>query len=174
MSDEKVEKVEKKDNTPVESAEKPESPAGNESPEEKAEEKPDIKLSKFADIFVTESDTFDIAVKYYKKEDRLIVVAVDDEFDENVECTEFEVIFKYPDQGDTSKISSQVSRLGSNPEELDVREFMGLEFARILCLIRSWTIDSDMTNQSLMKLHPKIVKSLINQVRDKIGMDGII
>ena len=48
--------------------------------ENKKPEKPKIKLSKFADIFVTESDTFDILVKYYKKDGDLIVCEVDDAF----------------------------------------------------------------------------------------------
>ena len=131
--------------------------------------------STFSDIFVTESDTFEIKVQYYKQDDVILVADVDDSFDSKKDCKEFSITFKYPDQGDSSKIAGRVARMGSGGlEDLDVREFLNLEFARVLCLIRSWTIDQDLTNQNILKLHPKIVKAIITQVREKLGMDGII
>jgi len=144
-----------------------------EVPEAKTSEK-EIKLSKFSDIFITDSDTFDITVKYYKKDDQLIVSEVDDDFDEKTPYGSFVATFKYPDQGDSGRIGNKSLAFKGGIEELDVREFLGLEFSRVLCLIRKWTIDKNLTNQSILSMHPKIVKSLINQVRIKIGTDGII
>jgi len=146
--------------------------------EKKPEEKKKPKLSKFADIFVTEQDTFDITVQYYKEAEDLIVCEVDDAFSESHECIEFVVTFKYPNQGDATLIgstaSSMAGNLGTSLESLDIRDFLSLELARVLTLVRKWTIDKDLTNQSFLNLHPKVVKSIITQVRNKIGMDGII
>jgi len=179
MSDEKkaedtIAQEEPKVEQVVELEEAEKKPEGLEKPEEIEEKKDKIKLSEFSDIFVTESDTFDVVVRYYKKEDVLIVSDVDDDFDDKVSCSSFTATFKYPDQGDAGRIGTQSLSLKGGLEELDVREFLGLEFSRVLCLIRKWTIDQDLTNSAILKLHPKIVKSLINQVRIKIGTDGII
>lgn len=141
----------------------------------KQEEKPKIKLSKFADIFITESDTFDIKIQYYKQDGNVIVSGIDDIFDIKNECSEFTATFKYPDQGDYTSISN-TAKLKTNGvgDNVDVMDFLALEFTRILCLIRKWTIDQPLTNDVIMKMHPKIVKALINKIRDKIGTDGII
>ena len=150
---------------------------GNEGTKDEVK-KEKVKLSKFSDIFITEKDTFDVVVKYYKDEDTLMVSEVDDAFDSDKECFEFSATFKYPDQGDATTISAQASsfsgRINGSLDNLDIREFMGLEFGRLVTLIRKWDVDKDLNNQNIMNLHPKIVKSLIAQVRSKIGMDGII
>ena len=155
-------KQEMKEEVKEESVETPKSDAKN------------ISKSEFDDIFVTESDTFDITIKYYKKDDILLVEDVDEAFDSKVPCKQFNLTFKYPDQGDSTKITAQAIKFGNSLEELDVREFLNLEFTRVLCLVRKWTLDQDLTNQNILKLHPKIVKAIISLVRDKIGTDGII
>jgi len=144
----------------------------------KESSKKKIKLSTFSDIFITESDTFDIEVSYYKDGDEMLVSDVDDRFDsKRDDLNSFVITLKYPDQGDYSAISAQaqVGQVNSNGlENLDIRDYLTLEFARVLCLMRKWTIDVDLSHSRMVKLHPKIVKSIINQVRNKIGTDGII
>jgi len=146
--------------------------------DKKETKKEKVKLSIFSDIFITESDTFDIEVSYYKDGEELIVSEVDDRFDPKREdLNSFVITLKYPDQGDYSAISAQakVGYVNSNGlENLDIRDYLTLEFSRILCLMRKWNIDVDLSHAKLVKLHPKIVKSIINQVRTKIGTDGII
>lgn len=132
------------------------------------------KSNEFSDIFVTESDTFKVKVRYYKNDADILVDGVDDDFDPKQSCKEFSVVFKYPDQGDSKKITAQVTKMGNSLEELDVRAFMNLEFARVLCLIRSWDIGHDLITSNIFKLNPKIVKSMTDQVRERLGMSGII
>jgi len=141
--------------------------------EEVKEIKPEIKLSKFADIFVTEENTFDVTVRYYKEKEDLIVEGVSDSFDNKVDSIQFSATLKYPSQGDYAIIYSNIDNM-SPGEEMGVREFLKIEFSRLACLLRSWTIDEKVSNIALMKMHPAIIKSMIGQIRDKIGMDGII
>ena len=159
------EKAEEKDVPHPEEEEKKE--------EEKSEEKK-IKVSKFEDIFITENHTFDIVVKYYKKDDKLYVDQVDDEFDQKETYKDFSVTFKYPDQGDTARITAAASSISPNAENIDVRDLINLEFSRVLCLVRKWTLDQPVNNNNILKLHPKIIKGIVVQMRDLIGMDGII
>jgi len=144
-----------------------------EVPEAKTSEK-EIKLSKFSDIFITEKDTFDIVVKYYKKDGVLYVKEVDDEFDDKEPCIDFSITFKYPDQGDTARITTGANRISADIENIDVRDLINLEFSRVLCLIRKWVLDKKLTNENILQLHPKIIKAIVVQIRDLIGMDGII
>jgi hypothetical protein len=147
---------------------------GQEVVVEAKSEEPKIKLSKFADIFITENDTFDVTVRYYKRDGVLIVSEIDDSFDVTVPHEQFTATIKYPDQGDYTKISRQIKSGGAGLEQLDIVDFMALEFARLVCLIRSWTIDKNLTNENIMAMSPKIVKSMLVQVTNKLGTDGII
>ncbi len=150
----------------------PELVKGKEKEEVLVEKKP--KLSQFADIFITESDTFNITVKYYKKDDQIVVSGIDENFDNKKDSKSFSMALKYPSQGDVTRITGHLSGTGDSIEDIDLREFLNLEFSRVICLMRSWTIDEDLNNSNLMKLHPKIIKSIISQVRSIIGMDGLI
>ena len=144
--------------------------------ENKNEKKVDVISSKeldFSDIFVTEKDTFDVNVKFYKKDDILMVSSVDDAFDEKQISKEFSVSFKYPDHGDSTRIIGQTSKLSVSTENIDMRELVALEFSRLLCLIRKWSLDKELNNKNILSMHPKIIKSLVVGLRNKIGMDGI-
>jgi len=143
----------------------------------KAEAKDDVKAEAkddFDDIFVTESDTFDIGIKYYKKHGQVIVEEVDDAFDTKEKAKKLIVTFKYPDQSDSGVIGLQAARVSTNIDDIDVRDFLTLEFNRVTCLIRKWSLNSEVSVKNIMRLHPKIVKSMIVEVRKKIGMDAII
>ena len=119
----------------------------------------------YADIFVDETDTFDVSVRYYKTSDGIILVDnLDDDFDKKLASKEFTVTFKYPNQADVGRISTQASKITANIEDLDVRDFLSLEFARLICLIRGWGIEREISNQNIMQLHPKIVKGIIVNV----------
>ena len=138
------------------------------SPEKKEEKK---KLSQ--SIFVTENDTFDVKVKFYREGARLFVDEVDEEFDKSKTCEEINVKFKYASQGDSDLIVTQAN-LNGKVDEIDVREFTRLGLIRLMILSRDWDIDEKLNNESIMKLHPKIVKALLNGIVEEIGMDGII
>ena len=142
--------------------------------EEVEEEVKEKTIDEFSDIFVTESDTFDVSVKYYRDENSIIVEDVDDVYDPKRECKEFIATFKYPNQGDYALINGNFKGLSDNESEFDVRDFMRLEFSRMICLIRKWSLKKELNNKNMMDLHPKIVKALATKVRDKIGMDGIV
>ena len=141
----------------------------NENPPEKKEAKKKLTQS----IFVTENDTFDVKVKFYREGAKLIVEEVDEGFDKSQNCEEITVKFKYASQGDYDLIVSQ-AKLNGNTDEIDVREFTRLGLVRLMILVRDWDIDEKLNNESIMKLHPKIVKALLNGIVEEIGMDGII
>jgi hypothetical protein len=82
--------------------------------------------------------------------------------------------FKYPNQSDCAKIGAGGSLNTTDLEQIDVRDFLNLEFNRLLCLVRKWSLSQKLNNQAIMNLHPKIVKGVIVEIRSKIGMDGII
>jgi hypothetical protein len=127
------------------------------------------------DIFITEDNTFDVTVKYYKENNNVFVEGVDDAFDITKKSKQFTVTIKYPSQSDVSIIYKQSSALKSGAlEDIDIRDILGLEFSRFLCLMRKWTLSDKLDLSTIMKLNPKIVKSIVMQVRVILGMDGII
>jgi len=132
--------------------------------------------SREADIFVTELNTFNVSVKYYTVNGKLFVEGVDEEFDKDALCGSLSVTFKYPSQGDMSKIAvnlSNVKSISGNLENIDIRDFLNIEFARLLCLIRKWDSKKTLSNENILSLHPKIVKGILSKMREEIGMDGI-
>lgn len=138
----------------------------------KEESKEKLDASYFSDIFITEDDRFDVTVKYYR-DGPVIVVDTDDDFDKTKECKELTVTFKNPSQGDAEMID--ITGGGKNIDTgLNVREVLKLELARVLVLIRGWSINKPISNESVMGLHPRMIKALTIKLRDIIGMDGII
>lgn len=132
-----------------------------------------IEKTDFSDVLVTENDTFDVTVNYYKDGNQLFVNGVDDNFDETKKCKEFKATFKYPDQADVSHIASASPKLGTSGE-IDARDFMRLEFSRLLCLIRDWSLGRPIDNHTILSVNPKIIKGIIAAIREKIGVDGIV
>jgi len=127
-------------------------------------------------LFVGDGDVFDISIKYYKDGKKL---KVEDEEDFNASedgVQELVCTLKYPSQGDSSLIASQsaqVRRTAGVTEELSLRDFIQLEFIRFAVLVRKWNLDETLDNNTIMKLHPKVVKSALGKVREEIEMDGI-
>jgi len=144
-----------------------------ESKEEKKEDEPK-KLKKISNslAFVTENDTFIITSEYYSKDKRLFVKGIDEDYDESNEAEKLEVTVKCPDQGDSRLIQAQSKLLSKG--DFSVEEVLNLEFTRLLVLIREWNLDRDINHESVIKIHPRIIKALIEGMREKIGMDGLI
>lgn len=132
-----------------------------------------VVVEDFSDIFITENDFFDIKIRYHKDGENIFVEGVDESFNKNGVIKEFTVTFKYPDQSDVTRISSTFPKV-SSVGEIDARDFMKLEFSRLLCLIRKWSLNKPVDDGNIMSLNPKIVKSMVSKIREKIGADGII
>jgi len=140
--------------------------------EEKEEQKEEPR--EMSEIFVTEEDLFDVSSYHYKDDGQLFVKDVDEDFDENKEANEFIMTFKKPSQGDANAIQTTSRISGEEGEDIALRDFMQLEFTRFLVLMRSWSLKEEITNESILELNPKIVRAILNGIRDKIGTEGII
>jgi len=129
-----------------------------------------IKLTDNSDLFITEKDTFDITVRYYKK-DEVFVENVDDVFDSNEpSIKQFSITFKYPNQGDFETIMAQNAY--KSPDQLKLIDILQMELTRIVVLIRKWTLNAEFAR--LAELDPKVIKGIAQKVREKLGMRGIL
>jgi hypothetical protein len=75
--------VENKENSNVMATvinEKVEKNTKNDQEKELLKEVTKVKSISYDDIFITENDTFDIKILYYKKDDKLFVESVDQDF----------------------------------------------------------------------------------------------
>ena len=137
------------------------------APVETKQDKPDVN----EDIFIGEDDTFDIKVRWYKFDGKVMVAREDDEFDEKYEqVNEFTVTFKYPSQGDYEIIIG--SSAYRSPEDMTVTNIVQLELARMVTLVRKWSLKQDISR--MIELDPNIVKSILRSIREEIGMKGIL
>lgn len=124
-----------------------------------------------SDVFITEKDTFDVKVLYYKVGDDLFVESVDDEFDKNyTNIKSIDITFKYPSQGDYESIIAQNSY--KTPDKMTLIDVMQMELTRIVVLIRKWSLNAEFSR--MVELDVKIVKAITNKVREKIGVRGIL
>ena len=150
-----------------------------------------VKPKTKSSIFVTESDTFDISIKWYIREGQILVEDADDDFDSNYlgniidkenggkirydetfnGINEIIVTFKYPSQGDYELIMN--STIYKSPEEIKVSDILQMELARVMTLIRKWNLEEDIS-LTLNQVDPSIMKAMISKVRDHIGMKGIL
>lgn len=142
-----------------------------ETEEVNADKEIETKVISFDDIFISEDDTFDVTVAFYEEEGELIVHSIDNEYVDGHEAERsFTVTLKYPSQADLEAIMSTEGYV--SPENMTMMDIIKLELTRIGVLIRSWTIDKEITEVG--SLNPKIIKGLASAVREKIGMDGIV
>jgi len=125
--------------------------------------------------FIYESDTFDIIIKCYKDEKLgLLVDKVDTEFEESkLEVREITFTFKYPSQGDFNIISTQAGTIVNEDDTPNHINLNKLEFARLLVLVRKWSLPEELSNPNLVDLDPKIVKAVIYGLREKLNLNGI-
>jgi hypothetical protein len=122
-------------------------------------------------IFITEDDTFDIEIKWYKKDKQLYIDGISDNYDakDNKENC-FTITFKYPSQGDAQLIMGGLSYKKS--DDISMSDLVQMELFRLSVLCRRWTLKQDV--DQMINLDPYIVKSIVHKVRDEIGMKGII
>ncbi len=145
--------------------------------EEVKEIKEEIKKVDLAfSPFVTEDDKFDILVKCYKDDkDEIMVSRVDFSFDDKREdIKEIRFTFKHASQGDFNIISNQGGTIVNEDDTPDHVNLNKLEFARLLVLIRDWNLPQELSNVNIVNLNPKIIKSVIYGLREKISLEGIL
>ena len=124
-------------------------------------------------IFINESAKFDVIVRFNNTKDKgLVVEGVDDSFEEDG-CESFSLSFKVPSQGDVELIS-RTSKLSISNDDISLQDFALTEFARVMVLIRGWSLKKKVNQENLLSLHPRIARAIAAKVREEIGMDGII
>ena len=127
-------------------------------------------------IFIGENDTFDIEIKYYRDGKSIVVYGVDDNFDEsNKETQTITMTLKYPSHGDFLTINNIKSNVLMNrSDDIDIKTFLQVEYYRLTILLRKWSLSDSVEEESILRLHPKIVKGAFHKIRENIGLDGII
>jgi len=122
-------------------------------------------------IFITEKDTFDVTIKWYKINDDLFIDDSDTEFDaDNGNINKFTVTFKFPSQGDHESILNSTSY--RSPDEMKISDIIQMELTRLVVLVRKWSLQQDISR--MVEMDPMIIKSMLKKIRDKIGMKGIL
>jgi hypothetical protein len=127
----------------------------------------------FESIFITEKNTFDVEVSFYKEGDRIIVDG-DENFDESKVKGKFAVTLKYPSQGDYTLIQTIAASKKSAGDDFTISDLMALQFARLNILIRKWTLAKPCTQEAISNLDIQISKAVLNKISEKIGMDGML
>lgn len=121
-------------------------------------------------IFIKESDTFDIKIRWYKI-NNMVFTDDSDEFEDKLDgINEFTVTFKYPSQGDYEIIMGSVSY--KSLDEMKLPDLIKMELTRLVTLIRKWSLKQDINRMA--QLDPVIIKSMLNKVREELGMRGIL
>ena len=123
------------------------------------------------DIFITEKDTFEGSIRYYKVDKELKVQKVDDDFDEKSPFVkEIKFTCKYPSQADFQTLVN--SPAYKNISEMRPIDLMTLEVTRLSILIRSWSIKHDLLK--LNEADPKIIRAMLIHVNEVLGLRGIL
>lgn len=125
------------------------------------------------DIFITENDTFDVKIKWYKIGSQLFVQDSDFDFEEEEAedrgVKEFTVTFKYPSQGDYETIMGTASY--RTPDDMKISDIILMELTRLVTLVRRWSLKQDLSR--MVDMDPMFIKALLKKVRDEIDMKGI-
>jgi hypothetical protein len=144
---------------------------------EKVEAKKEPQTNLAVSPFVTEEDLFDVKVDYYREGKKMVVQGVDDDYDKKKAVASVEFKVKYPSQGDCDIIAEQGRVQLENsgvPDQINIREFMKLEFVRFLCLVREWNLDKEINNTNIMSLHPSIIRAALLRIREELATEGIV
>lgn len=124
-------------------------------------------------VFVTENNVFDISIKYYNQDGKMFIKNVDDDFDDAIENFKtINMTFKYPSQGDCMAIERVLPSSDNASDNL--KTFLRMEYSRLVILIRKWSLSDKIEESQILQLHPKIVKSVFFEIRNKIGLDGLL
>ena len=144
------------------------------------------KRDEVDDLIITEDNRFSVDVRYFKRDGEIFVEGVDEEFpdksnelelgDEELKAKipkkdvkTITVWFKYPNFSDARTITNMSNTDFSTT--MTIADLIRLEQIRLVVLVRAWSLKTDIAQFD--NLNVKIVKGLINQVRNKIGLDGI-
>lgn len=142
-----------------------------------------VQVNDLSCLFIGEADTFEIQVYWYKDSSGIVVEGIDKSYSKDnkeAEIKKVNVTLKYPSHGDITKIFSYASKtLEKNIsslaiESMGLREFLQLEFARFVCLVRGWSLGVPVNNENISKINPKIVKAILSKIREKIENEGLI
>ena len=128
---------------------------------------PASKVESMDDIFVTEQNTFECEVEFYRDNDNIIVKNVDDNFDAtHAGIRKITFSCKYPSQGDYEMMlnSPTYRNMQNSFRPIDM---VALELTRLTILIRSWSLPQEFSR--MVELDPKIVRGMTFAVSNKIG-----
>lgn len=141
----------------------------------KEDESNDGLEDSYGALFISENDLFDVEVKYNVVDKTILVKGIDEKYSDK-DSEQIVFTFKYPNHGDCNLISSLARTRGvnGNPSEATVRDYRELESIRMAVLIRKWSLKKDLTDINISNLNPKIILSLLDGVRNKIGIMGIL
>ena len=123
--------------------------------------------------FITGEDTFDVSVNYYRDGNKVIVEG-NEIFDIKRQSSAIGFTIRYPSQADCEIIMKSCKDIYiENVDNLDIRKFMKVELVRFLTLVKKWDVDEVMSNETIMRLHPDIIRVSLIKIRDEIGTNGI-
>jgi hypothetical protein len=129
------------------------------------------KSSPDEDIFITEEDTFNIELNWYKDGGKIFVDGEDVEYDPDFEdIRTLGMTFKFPSQGDYEIIMGSATY--KSPDDVNVSDIIQMEITRMVTLVRAWTLDQKL--ERMVELDPNIIKGALRKIRNVIGMKGIL
>ena len=144
----------------------------NVDPEKKEQPVEKKDAEKKASPFITEEDVFEIVVKYYKVDGKIMVADIDVDYDSTKDQSEVKMVIKYPDQGDCDYVKGTLN-LGED-DGINLRDVARMELVRLMRLMRKWNLDCDLIEENILRLEPKIAKSLTNKIAGRLGYTGVL
>jgi hypothetical protein len=152
--------------------------ADNADNADNAKDKPEVKDGgkKKPSLFLTADDGFSVKVTYQNIDGKILVKGVDSDYGKSGKEEDFSIECRYPSQNDADMISSRARMLSVNQADpaASIRVIQDLENFRLSVLMKSWTLEEDCSDENLGQLPPVIIKGIVYEIREKIGMDGIV
>ena len=127
-------------------------------------------------LFVTNSDTFTLAVMYTKEGDFKVSIESDIKPEDLDKWEKFEIEFNSPDFGTAKAIMRNSTDYSNGSHVLNVSAFNN---ALLTALSRKWNLkDEDgkeipIDLQKLNELRPDIVRAFIELIQEKLTKDGV-
>ena len=127
----------------------------------------DAKTDTMDDIFITEQNTFDCVVEFYRDNEKLLVKNLDEGFDVNhTGIRKIAFTCKHPSQGDYEMMlnSPTYKNMQNAFRPIDM---IALELTRLSLLIRSWSLNQDFSR--MVELDPQIIRGMTVAISNHIG-----
>lgn len=126
--------------------------------------------------FITEDDIFDVSVKFYREGQTIKVEGVDEDFDSKNDAEVIRCSFKYVSEGDAVSIAAMINsyNIHKSFDDMTIHDYSCYELVRFMVLLRKWSLDEEISNESIFKLHPRIVKALCRGITNVIATDGLV